>query len=465
LTPHELKNRFFSEINSFSKSIFLKNFSYVFVGNGLALGIGLVFTPIFSRIYTPSAYGLFAIYMSLTVTVSQFITLQYPRAFVIPKDDKKFYDLVRVSMMAVFIFGLFFFLILAVAKSSILRLFHAEILGNWIYLIPVSIVLGGMNDIWRSWNIRVKEFKRGASAKIFSTLFTRFFTLGYGLITSGGSIGLILGDFISKPSDSFLVQTKRIRSSLSELWRGTSLKRVWETAKEYHQYPLFLLPGNWLYNLVLQLPPLFLGIYFSKDQIGYYSMTNSLFLLPMSVLTTALGPVFLQKASETFHNEPGEIKRIVKKLYWTLHLSGLVPFAVLIVFGDVIMRLFLGKQWLGAGFFASVLGYYFIFSISSYVLNALYRIYKKEKVFLIINLVTVILCIAGLWAGAVVYKDIKFSITAFCIANAAGQILHIWYTLRLAKLPALKYIFLSIFLGALVVGFFYLVRILIMRNG
>jgi O-antigen/teichoic acid export membrane protein len=322
-------------------------------------------------------------------------------------------------------------------------------------------MLGGMNDIWRSWNIRVKEFKKGASAKIFSTLFTRFFTLGYGLITKGGNIGLILGDFISKPSDSFLVQTKKIRSSIPLLWNEASLRSIWKTAKEFRQYPLFLLPGTWLYNLVQQLPPLFLSVYFSKDLVGYYSMANSLFLLPMSLLTTALGPVFLQKASETFHNKPGEIKRIVKKLYWSLHLSGLVPFAILIVFGDVIMRLILGKQWQGAGFFASVLGYYFIFSISSFVLNALYRVYQRERIFLIINLVTVLLCIAGLWLGAAVYRDIKYSIIAFCVANAAGQIAHIWVSLKLAGLPALKSILLSIILAAGVVGFFYMLRIII----
>ncbi len=365
-------------------------------------------------------------------------------------------------MLAVFLFGVFLFVVLILAKSPILSLFHAETLGNWIYLIPVSIMLGGMNDIWRSWNIRVKEFKKGASAKIFSTLFTRFFTLGYGLITKGGSIGLILGDFMSKPSDSIMVQTKKIRASIPVLWRESSITSIWATAKEYKQYPLFLLPGTWLYNLVLQLPPLFLSVYFSKDQIGYYSMTNSLFLLPMSLLTTALGPVFLQKASETFHTRPGDMTKIVKKLYWSLHLSGLVPFAILIVFGDVVMHLFLGKQWQGAGFFASVLGYYFIFSISSYVLNALYRIYKKEKVFLLINIVTVVLCIAGLWIGAAVYRDIRYSIIGFCVANAAGQIAHIGYTLKLANLPAFKYVLLSILLAAGAVIFFYALRLIIL---
>lgn len=461
MKAHQLKARFFSEIDSFSKSIFLKNFSYVFVGNGLAIGIGLLFTPVFSRIYSPSAYGLFAIYMSLTVAVSQFITLQYPRAFVIPKDDEKFYDLVRISILAVICFGILFFLVLVIAKSAILDLFNAKALGNWIYLIPAAVILAGMNDIWRSWNIRIKEFKKGAAAKIFSTLFTRFVSLFYGLATKGGGVGLILGDFISKPSDSFLIQTKKVRSALPRLWKESSIKSIWATAKEYKQYPLFLLPGSWLYNIVLQLPPLFLSIYFSKDQIGYYSMTNSLFMLPMSLLTTALAPVFLQKASETFHSNSGEIKKIVKKLYWSLHIGGLIPFAMLIVFGDLIMHIFLGKQWQGAGFYASVMGYYFIFSVSSYVLNALYRIYRREGIFLIINIVTVVLCIVGLWLGAVIYKDIKYSIIGFCVANALGQIAHIWYTLKLANLPASRYILLSVLMAGVAVSFFYLLRILI----
>lgn len=399
--------------------------------------------------------------MSLTTVAGQFVTLQYPRAFVLPKENEKFYDLVRISLLSVFAFSLLILILLLIGRVSILQFFKAEALGSWIFLIPAAVFLIGINDIWRSWNIRVKEFKKGALAKIISTLFTRVMTLIYGVASKGGGLGLVLGDFVSKPADSLLIQTKAIRKALPVIWKGLRWKQVWATAKEFKQYPFFVLPGSWVFNFITQMPVIFLSIYFTKDQLGYYSMTNSLFVLPMSLLTTALAPVFLQKIAETVNEKKTDVSGMVKKLFWMLHFTGLFPFSVLIVFGDKLLPFVLGSQWQEAGYYASVMGFYFIFFINSYVLNALYRVYNKEKIFLAVNILMLILCVLGLLIGAVVYNDAKFSIIGFCIGNAIGQITHIAYNLKFAGLPAFKYLLLSVFFAAAVIFIFYLLRFLL----
>ncbi len=443
------------------RSVFLKNFSYVFTGNGLAMGIGLLFTPVFSRIYSPEAYGLFALYMSLTAILTQVISLQYPRAFVIPKENDKFYKLVALSLLLITVISLIVLGVIVVNKQAVLETFNATALGNWIYLIPLTLFFSGINDVWRSWNIRIKEFKKGALALISSTLVTRLFTLTYGLLTQGGAAGLLAGDFLGKPSDTLMLQGRKIRLALPAILKNINLKTAWNTAVEFKQYPLFVLPGAWVFTLVLQLPIIFLSIYFSNDQLGYYSITNSLFVLPMSLLTAALAPVFLQKIAETYHSRPKDIAPMVKKLFWALHIAGLIPFSILIVFGDILLPFFLGDQWVGAGFYASVLGFYFIFYINSYVLNSLYRVYKKESTFLMVNVLMLLMCWGGLWIGTKYYGDVKAAIIGFCIANAVGQVIHIAFNLRMAGVPVLKNLLSSTAVALFAVGILYGIRMLI----
>ncbi|HMR81691.1 MAG TPA: oligosaccharide flippase family protein [Niabella sp.] len=453
---------YFQKSGSFLKSSFVRNFTYVFAGNGLALLIGLAFTLIFSRIYTPEDYGLFALYMSLVTIAGQFVTLQYPGAFVIPKEEDKFFNLIRASLLCVALLSLLLFIVLLLAKNQVLHTFKAEQLGDWVYLIPIAVFLGGINDIWRSWNIRVKEFKKGALAKIASTLLTRFVTLGYGIAFKGGAPGLMLGDFMSKPADTILLQTREIRSSLPVIFRRFSLTQVWSAIKEFKRYPLFVLPGVWVYSFILQLPSFFLSIYFTKEQLGYYSMTNSLFVLPMSLLTTAIAPVFLQKIAETVNTDSKEAASpMVKRLFWGLHLAGLLPFSILIVFGDILLPFILGNKWEGAGVFASIMGYYFFFSINTYVLNSLYRVFKKEKVYLFINIGMILLCTVGLWIGATYYLSVEASIIGFSIANILGQLVHIAYNLKQANLSFLTIIFKAILAVVFVVSVLYGIKYLL----
>src|SRR5690606_21930692 len=108
---------------------------------------------------------------------------------------------------------------------------------------------------------------------------------------------------------------------------------------------------NWLNNLSNQIPIFLLISSFDSTVTGNYSLANSLLNIPGTLLSAAIAPVFLQKAAETFRADAKKLPELVLKVYKKLFYWGVIPFSVLIVFGDFIFRLFLGENWMLAGEF------------------------------------------------------------------------------------------------------------------
>src|SRR5690606_586865 len=182
-------------------------------------------------------------------------------------------------------------------------------------LVPVAVFFYVINDIFRSWNVLTKEFKRGAVVNITTTLFSSGLTLSYGLLTGGAVPGLIIGDFLIRPIDTYFMQSKNIKKNIGKLYSGYEYKRLKEVFKQYKNYPLYILPSNWLNNLSNQLPIFMLIGTFDASVVGYFNQANSLLTIPFSILAGAVAPVFLQKAAEVYHEDPKRLSLLVKEVY------------------------------------------------------------------------------------------------------------------------------------------------------
>ena len=77
----------FSITRKFQKSQFLRNVAKLSSGKLLALAIAVVVTPIVSRLFSPSDYGVAALFIAASTIASSVLALAYERAAIFPKDD------------------------------------------------------------------------------------------------------------------------------------------------------------------------------------------------------------------------------------------------------------------------------------------------------------------------------------------------------------------------------------------
>ncbi|QIX62514.1 oligosaccharide flippase family protein [Hymenobacter sp. BT18] len=420
-----------------SKGSFTQNLAVAFSSNALAFVITFLFTPIFSRIYTPEAYGRFSLFNSIAVNLIVFASLNYTNAFVLPRTKESFMNLARLALglcvgISVLTMGVFLLF-----GHQILAFFNASDLAGYMYLIPVAVFLGGLSNIWNNWNLREKEFRRNGGVQIATSLSSRLVGLGYGLLIGGNTPGLILGDLVLKTTSAVLAVGQSIRSQLGELLRHWNVGELRQIAHEYRGYPLYAMPGTWISVLTSQAPVFLLSRFYGVAAVGQFSFANSLLNIPIQLIAYSMGPVFLQRATELHHENPERLRDLVSNMYTKVFYIGVVPFGIISVFGEYIFTIFLGKQWQLAGVFAGYMGYYYIFYMISFFLASLYTVLNKQNYTLLSHIINLGLMVISFIPG-VLLNDSKLFVMCFSISSVLAFLANILMVFRLFKVKATK---------------------------
>jgi O-antigen/teichoic acid export membrane protein len=190
-----------------------------------------------------------------------------------------------------------------------------------------------------------------------------------------------------------------IHRQLGEVRRPFSWARIKAVAWQYREYPFYVMPTAYLSNLAGQLPIFFLTTGFGTGAVGLYAFSTSLLELPLNLIGNAVAPVFLQKATETYQQEPERLRQICLDLYNRLFYLGLLPFGVITVFGDWIFRFVFGAEWEQAGVFTGYLGYYYVFRLASYATSPVYAVLRRQQLALLGTALLVLVRVASLLLG------------------------------------------------------------------
>lgn len=441
-----------------TKGSFAQNFSFTFSGNLFGILLSFIFAPIMSRIYPPESYGTFSVYTAIIGNMLSFALLNYNIALLIPQEEEKFNNLLRLTFLLILIFSSLLFLVTILFSNKIIELFNLHNLGIFLYLLGPALFLAGTGAILGQWLIRLKEFKKITIFNSSSNLLMRILTVFVGYFSKGNVYGFIIGDFIGKIIPNILLLNKRIYVTVKPLISGFRLSEVLHTAKEFRKYPLLVLPGEYINMFSGQLPIYLISIYFGNKELGYFALASSMLGMPMGLLANAVRPVFFQKASSIYNENKERLSKITSDLFKYLFILGILPFSVLTVFGDIIFSFVFGAQWQQAGFFAGILGYYYIFQLISSPISSILWVLKKEKSFLHFQIFLFVTRLISLGIGIFIFNDIIITLILFSIANTLNYLV---LTIFVLKEIGLNYIKLTIITVTVIVLIFialYLLR-------
>ena len=419
------------------KGSFAQNFAVTFSGTAAVAVIGFMVTPIMSRLYAPAAYGLFAVFNSMIANTSLFSTLAYPGAILLPRQPKRFNALVQLSLVLAVVMLVLMEVVIFLVRQPLLRYLNAEALGNWVYVMPVSVFVFNLMVIMNSWYLRTKEFGKRAGIDVSTSLAGRALTLGAGVLLHGSPTGLLLGDAFSKFVGAGTMLFSGIHRRMGEVLRSFSWLRVKAIAYEYREYPFYVLPTAYLNTLAVQLPIFFLTSSFGATAVGLYAFSTSLLELPINLIGNAISPVFLQKATEMHEHEPERLKELCLDLYNKLFYLGLLPFGIITVYGDWIFKFAFGARWEQAGLFTSYLGYYYIFKLASYATSPIYTVFRRQRTVLL-GTILLVLCRAAALTLGTFTRDLNLGMLLFGVSSLVVTFLVDMHILHLLKLPVLR---------------------------
>lgn len=366
-------------------------------------------SPLLTRLYTPDDFGLLAVYSALLALFGVIASLRYQLAIPLPEDDESASNVVALCLIVVAGITLVSALAVFIAGDRIASLLGAPRLARYLWLLPVGVFFSGAQEALRYYAIRRKAFGTIASTSVQRSLVNIVMQLfGFKL----GAFGLIAAQATSQGAGSIslgkLFFRRRQLAAIS--WAG-----VREQARKYQQFPLFSTWSGFLNTAGQQLPPMLFAALFNPAIAGLYSLANRVLSLPMSVIGSAIGQVFLSEAAIA-HREQ-RLGPLVARLHARLAHIGLPPALLLAFAGPEVFARIFGDQWREAGTYARWMAPWLYLVFVSSPLSSIFSVMEKPKEGMVFQGVLFGTRLLALYIGAM-SGSVVVTVACFSLAGA-----------------------------------------------
>jgi lipopolysaccharide exporter len=333
--------------------------------------LAIVASPIMTRLYGPQAFGIAALFASMTGIVAAIACLRYEQAVMLPEADAEAANV--LAACGVFVAAVTALTsVLAWFAGPLLRLLRAEEIRPYVWMMPLAVLMAGLFIALNQWNSRTKQFGRLSVVRVTNSVVTT------GSQLAAGSLGYATGE--SLIGASVLGSTVATGTLAWKIWRedGRLFRQSWNLGeirrlvKRHRNFPLY---GTWsilLNSLSWQLPTFFLSASFSSSVVGYYALGTSLLRLPMDLIGGAIGLVFFERAARA--RLEGALPRLVEETFRRLVSLGLFPLLLLTFIGRDLFVLVFGAKWAEAGVYTQILSVWMFFWFVSSPLITLFSV-------------------------------------------------------------------------------------------
>ena len=360
-----LKSKFSSE--------FARNSLTIFSGNVIAQAIPFLAEPLLARMYSPADFAVLAVYLSIANLFSIVATARYELAIMLPKEDRKAVNVLGLSVLISFAVSALAFVVVLLFNANICKILNNEDVSSYLYLVPLSVLSVAWYQIFNYWNSRKKRFQN----VMFSKTTQSVSNVSVSLALAVKSLGLVMGQFLGYLFGSFVLIFAFLRKDKDKLSMITK-KEMKEVAIEYQDFPK-INTIHAFFDVLKQSGEVFLLSYFYiKDNVGLHSRTLRLLFAPSSMIGSAVGQVFYQKGTETFHNG-GDLRALVIKVLKIMALIALPVFLMVAIFGDDLFAWFLGEEYRMAGYYGRYLAPWLFFNFITMPISQIPLIVQKQK--------------------------------------------------------------------------------------
>jgi lipopolysaccharide exporter len=366
------------------RSSFISNVLKLVSGTTLAQLITILTAPIISRLFSPETFGVLNIFTSLVTIIAVVICLRYEFAIVLAEDDEDAANLAGVSLLIAFGISLLVSLFLLTLGRQFLTFIKAPNLYPYLWLIPIYLLIQGLFQVFNYWNTRTKHFGRLSIARVSASLTTSALPILLGLIGRATAGSLVFSYVAGTLVYATVLGVQVLKESGASFYRFIERTRMLINLKRYRKFPMVDSWGSFINNLSWQLPSLMLLYFFSETVVGYYYLSNTLILLPVTLLGNSIAQVFYQHSTELRSN-PDHLTRSVELVFHRLAAIGLFPAVILAIAGPQLFSIVFGANWAEAGRYAQILSPWMFILFISTPLGNLFATLERQELSLVVN--------------------------------------------------------------------------------
>lgn len=353
-----------------------------------ALGqiINLLASPILSRLYTPSEFGEFALFLSYLTLFSTTVTWRLELN--ISNQPKRRQPKFVIFIMAVSVLMSFGLCLLFLLMQLNAWWGYGELESYYTVLIFIALLGVAIFNTFRFWSVQNGDFNDVAKVDFSRNFIRASLQVLFGLL-SLSSMGMILGEVLSRVSGLSSIiskQVQNLRKAVDE-FSVALFKYYLAHSRSFYKFSILSAFFN---ALALSLPIPLITEAFGKEITGNYSLVYRSLAIPVIFLGNAIGDVFHRSVIKSQNRKSLYIKYML-----TLFALAVVGFGLLGLIGEELISLLFGDQWTVASQIITPMCIWFVGVFTVSPLSRLLFVVNKVKLKLVYDtclLSLVIIC-------------------------------------------------------------------------
>lgn len=395
-------------------------------GTALGHAITAMALPILTRIYSPDDFSVLAIFASMVTLASVIACLRLEIAIPLPEEESEAVNLLLLALLS------------AVGVATVCACFAwtvphlmAGLIGRpdvqqYIWLLPVAVLLAGICSAMQYWHIRTKAFSTVAKSKVLQTSSAAATQLGFAAAAGGSSAGLIAG-YNANLLAGALMLTLALRKS-RRVWGAVSCasrNALWTTLCAYARYPKY---STWeaLANTGgIQIPVLMIAALGSGPETGYLLLAMTVIQAPLALVGGAIAQVYLSHAAE--RHRQGSLAAFTVEILGRLNRVGVGPLLALGIISPSLFPLAFGSEWGRAGELVAWMTPWFALQFLASPVSMALHITGQQKIAMVLQLGSLVVRVASVALAAVFFRAGLSEV--YALSGAVVYAIYLWAVL------------------------------------
>jgi len=399
--------------SALSKNRFISGVSKLVGASVLGQLFGLLAMPLLTRLYQPEDFGAFGVFASLMAVLLVISSFRYELAIPLPKSENSAMGLLFLSLILNILSAVVVTFLVLLYGENVNSFNNNPVVGDLLWLLPVSVLAGGTYKSLNYWVLRKKEYGTISSTKLVQSVSNILAQVITGFL-GVGAVGLAVGQIIGQSSGTvrFLRGISFARVAALGMSKR-SLVLLWR----YRNFPIYDSPAAFVNTISTQLPNVALAVIFSPVVAGYYYLAERILWVPLSMIAQALGQVFFSQLREEI--ESGSVVTLVIKIMLVLSVVGAAVSIPVYFFSELVFSIVFGREWEEAGKYAGILIFGLVMQFVYSPLSMIFLATNNQKTNFIIHFI-ILLCKVGSFYLAYVWDDPVLAIQLLMITLFVG---------------------------------------------
>lgn len=398
---------------------FLRNARTMLFGFALAQALPLLAAPLLTRLFSPEAFGLQALFVSTTSVLLVLSILRMDLAIVLADNRREATDIATIGALQALVVGGLVLLAAALFAPELAR--RAGFNGSpaWVWAVAPTVLAMAVVQLSGGLLTWEKRFGPTARAQVVNqaTYLATAIALGLKTMRTDGLVAaklagqslaaLLLARQASRTLDATRLPPREVRAPL---WR------------KCRPFLFFNTPYSLVSTIGREVPIFAFSAISATAAAGFYGLARTLLGAPATLMAGSLSQVFYREAAE--HRGTERLRLLTAKLLLVTLAFTAPAIAFVAVWGDDAFALVFGERWRTAGTYAMVLAIPAWLSIQTAWPERLYESVGRQSVSFAVqvgfDVVTTLAVFGAAWSGI----DPLGIVVLFAIVNS---VFHLTY--------------------------------------